>query len=140
MAFAASARDSDRIAPSAGRGGEEQDRECTNVRMQQCRNVGTREWNAGVHEWTTHARTYECMFGHFAARHGWRRVSRVAAEYSSICLVRSSGYEISTSVISSASSFTASSLGMTKAVSDGRLSLSTRATTSSRNFGSKCTP
>jgi hypothetical protein len=32
------------------------------------------------------------------------------------------------------------SFGITKPLYDGRFSFSTRATTSSRNFGSKCTP
>jgi hypothetical protein len=79
------------------------------------------------------------------ARHGepdpyHRRKSRVIAENSSICFARSCGYEIDTSVISPAAFFVASSFGITKPLYDGRPSLSTRATTSSRSFGSKCTP
>src|SRR5712691_9306092 len=57
--------------------------------------------------------------GRRVADHGTRRC-RVAAEYSSICAVRSRGYEISTSTISPAALVTGSSRGMTNPVYDGR--------------------
>ncbi len=45
-----------------------------------------------------------------------------------------------TSVMAPLAPVTAVSFGITKPLYDGSCSLSTRATTSSRSFGSKCTP
>src|SRR5205814_1659014 len=70
------------------------------------------------------------------ARHDYRR-SRSRAlhfslpEYSSICVVRSSGYEMATSVIVPSAAKTGSSRGCTNPVYDGMFKCSTRATTSS---------
>src|SRR5262249_28572039 len=65
---------------------------------------------------------------------------RVAAEYSTICVVRSRGYDTSTSTIVPSAPTTGASFGMTNPVYDGNCKRSTRATTSSRSAGSKCTP
>src|SRR6187549_993283 len=70
----------------------------------------------------------------------WLAYRRARAEYSSIWASRSHGYETSTSWIAPASSRTGDSRGITKAEYDGNRRASTRATTSSRRAGSKCTP
>ena len=61
-------------------------------------------------------------------------------EDSGICVVRSIGYEIVTSVIFPSAAVTGVSFGMTKPVYDGRFSASTRLTTSSRSAESKWMP
>src|SRR5207244_2154102 len=78
---------------------------------------------------TTKQHLLSCFRG-FVATHAHSLRCRVASEYSSICAVRSSGYEIVTSVSSPAPFVTASSLGMTKAVYEGNCRWSTRATIS----------
>src|SRR6478672_11376826 len=65
------------------------------------------------------------------------RAARVAAAYSSICAVRSRGYEIWTSTIALSAPTSGVSFGITNPVYDGRFRRSTRATISSLSAGSK---
>src|SRR5438093_11043046 len=72
-----------------------------------------REDQPREHDSTTQ-RLSSC-FRAFVATHGWTLRCRVISEYSSICAVRSTGYEMVTSVMSPASFVTASSFGITNA-------------------------
>src|SRR6478672_8411997 len=65
------------------------------------------------------------------------RAARVAAAYSSICAVRSRGYEIWTSTMALSAPTSGVSFGITNPVYDGRFRRSTRATISSLSAGSK---